>query len=722
MTRITHRSLLSLLMALLLVAVSRLRKNLCSQSFRGGRGDEESCETFIGRARFLASLGMTVSLIILQQSAGAKAQNSPDTEEAAAFAQAQQAERAGDFKAAERIYLEALRRHPGDMAAELNLGLAYYMDHRYAESSDHLLNALRKNPALFPALMVAGVDELKIGKPERAIPLLRRARALRPDDEYVNHNLASAEYLAGDYLDACEDYVRFLHLRGRARDVPAWYGLGETSLVLSRQASTRLSVQPLSNPYRLRLLAMIYREQQEWDLAISRLRQLETQPEWKHWAELQIGDIELQRGQFSRAAVVFRQALVAQPDSARAHFGLGVSLLFQGNTADAVPELVAASQQNPWLFAHPESLVAEGAAQGDVKIQELGQKESGSTLLDAFLKAVGQKATGKDTRLMAAFDQAFHAACEQRHKMNEDRLNQKLRSHAPSREFAALADQFVTEGDVQSASDAVLQIHSESQTALILRARILAAQEDALGTAATLVRLCKSEESQKSSETDWWVSTLFLKVAELTLNQVLTLDPGSVQAHLLQAQMDDARNRTDAAILQFRLALEVNPSDPTTHFKLGEELWRAGRFREAISVLRDGLRLDSHNAAAYYQIGDSYFSLAQPVQALPFLTTALKQDPGLFAAYKDLGSIYLNQNQFQQAAALLEKVATRDQDGSVHYLLFRAYSRLGQKARAAACLQQFRRLKAAAQNRDLLNAQSARAAGMKNNSLSASSP
>jgi superkiller protein 3 len=155
---------------------------------------------------------------------------------------------------------------------------------------------------------------------------------------------------------------------------------------------------------------------------------------------------------------------------------------------------------------------------------------------------------------------------------------------------------------------------------------------------------------------------------------------------------------------------------------LGEELWRAGRFREAISVLRDGLRLDSHNAAAYYQIGDSYFSLAQPVQALPFLTTALKQDPGLFAAYKDLGSIYLNQNQFQQAAALLEKVATRDQDGSVHYLLFRAYSRLGQKARAAACLQQFRRLKAAAQNRDLLNAQSARAAGMKNNSLSASSP
>jgi len=651
----------------------------------------------------------------------AKGQNSPEAEEAAAFARAQQAERAGDFQTAERIYLEALRKHPGEMAAELNLGLAYYMDHRYAESRECLLEALRVNPALFPALMVAGVDDLKLGKPERAVPLLRRARTLRPDDEYVNHNLASAEYLAGDYLGACEDYVRYLRLRGRAGDVPAWYGLGETSLVLSRQASARLGAQPRFNPYRLRLLAMVYRDQQEWDLAISRLRQLETQPAWKLWAELQIGDIELHQGQFSKASATFRQAISAQPDSPHAHFGLGVSLLFQGNTADALPELVAASQ-NPWLFAHPESLVAEGGARREVKIQDLARAKSGSALVNAFMKMIGRSPARNEREVAGAFNQAFEAACEQRHKTNEARLDQALRSHASSREFTALANEFLTEGDVQSASDAASHLQPDSKPALILRARVLAAQQDTLGTAATLLRLYKSGKDQGSPETDWWVSTLFLKVAELTLNQVLTLDPGSVQAHLLQAQMDDARNRTDAAIHQFQLAVQVNPDDPTTHFRLGEELWRAGRFQEAISALKDGLRLDSHNAAAYYQIGDSYFSLAEPAQALPFLTAALKQDPDLYAAYKDLGSIYLNQNQFQRAAELLEKVAARDQDGSVHYLLFRAYSRLGQTTRAAACLQQFRKLKSAAQDRDLLNADSARAGGMKSKPLSASSP
>ena len=37
----------------------RLRKNPCGLSFRGAAGDEESRKSFVSRARFLASLGMT---------------------------------------------------------------------------------------------------------------------------------------------------------------------------------------------------------------------------------------------------------------------------------------------------------------------------------------------------------------------------------------------------------------------------------------------------------------------------------------------------------------------------------------------------------------------------------------------------------------------------------------------------------------------------------------
>jgi tetratricopeptide (TPR) repeat protein len=117
------------------------------------------------------------------------------------------------------------------------------------------------------------------------------------------------------------------------------------------------------------------------------------------------------------------------------------------------------------------------------------------------------------------------------------------------------------------------------------------------------------------------------------------------------------------------------------------------------------LKLEPHNAAANYQVGDSYFSLNNQIQALPFLLLAIKQDPGLKAAYKDLGSIYLAQQQYAEAVRLLERVYANDTDGSLNYLLFRAYSRLGDAAKAKASLDRFQTLKAAATNEALFKAE-----------------
>lgn len=176
---------------------------------------------------------------------------------------------------------------------------------------------------------------------------------------------------------------------------------------------------------------------------------------------------------------------------------------------------------------------------------------------------------------------------------------------------------------------------------------------------------------------------------------------------MLKAQVEDAHSRTEAAIREFRLAVQAAPDDPSTYFRLGEELWQAGHFQDAVSTLLEGLKLDPHNAPADYQIGDSYLGLGQPERALPFLTAALKEDPDLDVAYKDFGTIYMNEGKYQQAVAVLERPAAHDTDGSVHYLLFRAYSRLGNKAKAAACLKRFQELKAAAQNQVLFDAQAA---------------
>lgn len=648
---------------------------------------------------------LPLAAVLVAASPSLSGQNSTEAAEAAAFARAQQAEKAGDYHSAEQIYEQVLRKHPGQMAAELNAGLVYYMDRRYADSSVHLLKALQANPNVFPALMVAGVDFLKLGNPERAVPLLRRAKKLQPQNEYVNHNLASAEYLTGDYLHACADYAQYLSLPGREKDDSAWYGLGEVSLLLGQQASSRLGKLPPSNPYRLRLLATVYGEQQEWGLALARLKELQTQPGWQNWALLQMGEINLRQGKFAQATEVFRQALAATPDSARARYGLGISLLLDGKTEAALQELVKAAQE-PWLFAHPKALASQLTSYKP-KIQSLHDVKTGSALVDAFLSAASDQTSGHDDKRLSAFNQAYQEAVERAHQMNENRLKQLLRGAPSAQEVLKVVANFLDQGDVGAASDALnsLSSRSGSPSHTLLQARVKAAQNDALGTVALLLPFLETQRNDLLPEAEWRASTLFQSVSQIALAQVLMIAPRSVYAHLLKAQMEDAHNQTEAAIREFRFAVQASPTDAEAHFRLGEALWRAGHFQEAISVLGDGLKLDPRNAASWYEIGNSYVSLAKPELALPYFTEALKLDPSFTAASKDLGTIYLNQGKFQQAIPVLSKAAPRDADGSIHYLLFRAYLKLGNKARAAACLKRFQELKANAQNQDLFKAE-----------------
>jgi tetratricopeptide (TPR) repeat protein len=635
------------------------------------------------------------------------AQGGEEIREAAAFARAEKAERVGNYQAAENIYQQVLREHPGEMAAELNLGLTYYMDRNYGDSVSHLMKALQAKPDLFPALMVGGVDFIKMGNPQRAVPLLRRGRALRPADEYVNHNLASAEYLAGDYVRACADYVRDLKLPGRDRDEFAWYGLGEVSLLLGRHASAQLGKLSRANPYRLRLLATFYGERQEWGLALARLKQLKAEQGWREWVDLQMGEIALRRSKFTEAAEEFREVLSAKPQSAQAHFGLGISLLYQGKTAAALRELGAAAG-DPWLFAHTELGGAASslpAAAPALSPQHARAVNSSSALAVAFVALAEHRQRSDSTESAAAFHRALKVAIAQARQKNGKRLRETLEGTGSPQVILKLASGFQDEGDFETASDALEHLRDESESLAILEARSKAAQDDPLGSVEFLLPLLQDEKSPLSPQTNESISDLLQSNADLALGRVLAVAPNGADAHLLKAQIDDAASKTEAAIQEYRLAVNAAPDNPETYFKLGEALWRAAHFRQAILVLGEGLKLDPHDAPAYYQLGDSYRSLGQPSAALPFLVKALEQDPTLITASTDLATIELNQGKIRQAAAALQKIAPSDQDGSVHYLLFRAYSKLGDLSAAAAALKRFQELKTASQNQTLFNAE-----------------
>jgi cytochrome c-type biogenesis protein CcmH/NrfG len=195
------------------------------------------------------------------------------------------------------------------------------------------------------------------------------------------------------------------------------------------------------------------------------------------------------------------------------------------------------------------------------------------------------------------------------------------------------------------------------------------------------------------------------------MGEVMRIAPESAFAHLLQAQIEDARHRTENAISEYQQAVQAAPDDPTTHFKLGDYLWQSGKFEEAIVALQRGVNLDPHNAAAYYQLGDCYLNLAEPEKAMPLLAEAARLDPSLDAAYKDLGRIYFGQGNYEDSVKVLKKIVVRDSDGSVNYLLFRDYSKLHNVQDAAACMARFQELKKAHNNKELFNAEVAQSQG-----------
>ena len=71
---------------------------------------------------------------------------------------------------------------------------------------------------------------------------------------------------------------------------------------------------------------------------------------------------------------------------------------------------------------------------------------------------------------------------------------------------------------------------------------------------------------------------------------------------------------------------------------------------------------------------------------MPFLRRALQLQPNLNEASGLLGTAYVRMGQFAEAIPQLEKAASLDHYGNIHYLLYLAYRRVGKEELAQKAL------------------------------------
>ncbi|MGH9627737.1 MAG: tetratricopeptide repeat protein, partial [Bryobacteraceae bacterium] len=244
---------------------------------------------------------------------------------------ARQAQQAGDYARAVRVYRELLKRDPERADLLSNLGVALYMEGKDDRAAlDALQRSLKLSPSAVPPNLFAGLCLTRMRQPAEALPYLQRAYSGDRSGPLTTLALARAHVALREFRAA----NRFYHEAAQRdeRLAEAWFGLGITYRSLLQDLTSHGG--PFDNGSSVKASRSAF----ETDL-----KTLDANPE--------------DGAARKRAVVAGRQLALAallkavqlEPESAQAHLLLAHSHRESGNLVEAVREYEAAIRIRPNL-------------------------------------------------------------------------------------------------------------------------------------------------------------------------------------------------------------------------------------------------------------------------------------------------------------------------------------------------------------------------------------
>jgi tetratricopeptide (TPR) repeat protein len=208
------------------------------------------------------------------------------------------------------------------------------------------------------------------------------------------------------------------------------------------------------------------------------------------------------------------------------------------------------------------------------------------------------------------------------------------------------------------------------------------------------------------------------------LRDVLAVDPGSAEAHLLLGiayRTAGAPDLIGEAVAELRQALEINPEFVPARYYLAHiylDLGRNERAREelqaalvtaprnaqfltllgeverqlqnpsrALEVLRQALEIDPASSQAHYYLGLALLDLNQPAEAIKELERVVQAGEKRADVYLSLGAAYLDSNRLDEGLETLSQATHLDPARpDIRILLARGYRLKGQLDKAEAQL------------------------------------
>jgi len=219
---------------------------------------------------------------------------------------------------------------------------------------------------------------------------------------------------------------------------------------------------------------------------------------------------------------------------------------------------------------------------------------------------------------------------------------------------------------------------------------------DADAAAAELQQLTKRQP--ENQEVWYMLAKVYMKLSEKAMAKMNAIDPNSVFALQLSAEMMEAMNNYDGAVVQLKKAIELAPQKAGSHYKLGEAYWGLSQWDSAAAEYQAELANDPGNCRAHWRLGSTLNQKGGDAQeALKELDQSMALCPQLTEAHADRARALVTLGRNADAVPDLRAAIKADPaEPRNHFLLAKAYRALGRAEEAQAEMQTFSKLDEAA--------------------------
>jgi tetratricopeptide (TPR) repeat protein len=234
---------------------------------------------------------------------------------------------------------------------------------------------------------------------------------------------------------------------------------------------------------------------------------------------------------------------------------------------------------------------------------------------------------------------------------------------------------------------------SRPDSAIVQRLSGLAAVKcySAAGDEAKTFALLQQLERRFPNDPDvlYLIARLHMKAFNDATFAMFQHAPASYRVHQLSAEIFEVENRYSDAVAEYRKAIELNPSAPDLHYRLGRAVLLQGHspesLEQAASEFEWELKLNPEDGACEFQLGQIAQVQAKTADAKSHFERAVTLSPNFVQGLIALGKLQTQAQHYQEAIGLLSKAAKlQPANESAHYALLTAYRDAGQMEKAAA--------------------------------------